>query len=227
MSGRPAQKQESNNISAFLNGVLGKKINLVKQENLNLSNSGLVSLTGGATYCDGAIFGDARLTIEDGFGLTTSGNNWEMKNSLSAGYVGDLKLTGGSQKGGIQSGVKLNAGTTFMANPNKKTFLAINAEAHSVALKPYQEYGVSSSLFGAYQLSPQKDIYGQISYSKDIQNIDIGGFSGKSQDKSVFGVTMGTQLNKANVYVTYNKSMNGINKTYNNSTVTVGAKINF
>lgn len=219
--------EKSNNTSTFLSSRFGKKTNLVENDNFRLDNSGQISLNGGATFNDNAVFGDARVTIEDGFALTTGSNNWRMENSLSAGYVADLKLTSGEQKPGVQSGVKLNATTSFMAKPTERSCVVAEAEGHAVKLKPYQEYGFSSSLFGSYEIAPQKSIYGQLNYSNDVQRINIGGFSGKSSDKSVFGATVGSQLKNTNVYVTYNKSINGINKTYNNSAVAVGAKFNF
>lgn len=230
---RPAKVQKSDNISTFLRCVFGKKNTIVEGENLKLDNIGQVSLLGSGTICKSdtnnnlALFGDARVTIEDGLSLRTKSDNWQMQNNLSVGCVADLKFTGGKQHGGIQSGVKLNAGTSFVTKPSESTTIGAEVEGHVVALKPYQDYGTSGSLFVSHQIAPQKSIYGKAIFETDTQNLSIGGFSGKSYDKTTFGATVGAQIRNTNVYVTYNQTINGQNRTYDNSVVSIGARVNF
>lgn len=211
--------------STFIRGVLGNETTLLDKDNLEIKNSTQLSAITNSNSMFGTTDSDFRTTFENGVELTVNGKNWILDSFINAGYVNDLKKNGGTQKLGLQSGGKLNSGITFMAKPNENADIIANIEANTVNLKPYQDYGVSTSLFASQKVAQQKNIYGQVSYSKYVQNINIGGFSGKSIDKATFGATIGAQLKNTNVYATYNKSINGINKTYNNSTFAIGAKI--
>ena len=218
---------DSHNLLTFINGGVNYTKKLVETSDSSVENCSGINLNGGFNMCD-TKYGipDLRVTIENGSKLTNKNENITTENYITVGYVGDLKCTLGAQKLGIQSGIKLNAGTKIEVCNAKKDSFGVQLEGNCVALKPYQNYGCSAAFYGNYSLGTKGELYGILSCGYEKQDLNLGEYTGANIQESMLGLALGARVKNADVALGYKKSINNINHTYDASILSLGVKFN-
>ena len=152
-----------------------------------------------------------------------------MKNSVSGGVLTDLKFTNTGMCFGLQPGVKLNASSSVNCNPNKNMCINAGVNAGAVVTAVDKDFGVDGNVSVVFKPSNSNVLlYGDANVGLYRQRITIGGFNEQTENKTLFSVGLGVQLNpKTSVSVRYNNERDALNKTRNNSSVTIGTKITF
>ena len=223
--------QKTKYLSTFFKGSVGKKSTLLKTENMELSNSAKTTVCAGTTFelAGSGVRGDARILAEDGFELKNRIQDVTLKNSVSGGVLTDLKFTNTGMCFGLQPGVKLNASSSVNCNPNKNMCINAGVNAGAVVTAVDKDFGVDGNVSVVFKPSNSNVLlYGDANVGLYRQRITIGGFNEQTENKTHFSVGLGAQLNpKTSVSVRYNNERDALNKTRNNSSVTIGTKITF
>ncbi len=223
---------KSKHFTTFVRGLLGKETNLVEKENLRLDNTAQASLTGGidiGTSGSPAAGGDARVVLEDGIQLTNISGNTIYQNGISAGIVGDLKLTNGAQKPGIMPGGKFNVSSAFQTKPADNIVFGANANAGAVVTAPAKDFAVNGGLYASYKPNNSDImIFGQLNSSHERQKLNIGQFKQQTENVTTLGAVLGAQINdRTTLHAGYSRTFDKLNSTRNQSVISLGAKITF
>lgn len=173
--------------------------------------------------------GDFRLALEEGISITNIGKRFKINNNLSAGLIGDLKSGHIGLGIGIQPGVKVNAGTSLKTTPSENLTFGAKVNAYSVISRPSSSYGLSAQVDAEYKPKGSKvSVFTKAGFSIDREQLSLGGFNERVEDKTTFSALIGANLNdKVSLNSGYKQEINHLNKTKNNSTFNVGAVVKF
>ena len=225
----PAEQKQ--HFSTFIKAGGGVSSELTSTDNMSLSHAFQGSLLGGATFDlnSSSIWGDCRILAEEGLNLNSKAGEFTFDNTLSAGLGTDLKLTGGTQKGGLQPVVKFNAVSGVEYNNNENLQVGVSGRAYGVVTRPTKEAGVEGSVFAQYRPSASDvRIFGEAGASLERQKLTMGGFNEQTENNVKINTTLGVQLNP-NLCVTagYGRHIDHLNPTRNYSTFNIGCKMKF
>lgn len=218
------------NLTAFIRAAWSKKNTLFQNDNLELNNVGQVSGTLGSTIAleDSGVNGDARVLAEDGLELVNKGETFQVKNNISAGIAGDLKIAHTGIGLGIQPSIKLNAGTGFEAAPANNLAFGANVKAYGVLAQPAKSYGGSAEAHVAYRPNNSVTLFGNTGVFLERQQLTLGGFNERVEDRTTFTALVGADFNnKISLSAGYKQEINPLNRTRNYSTFNLGAAYRF
>ena len=223
---------ETKNISVFVNGSAGMENTLIETDNLRLTNTSECSAyIGGTAAIDTGtgIFGDMRLLAENELRLQNRAGDFSFDNSINAGITGDLKLNTAAVFG-FQPGVKLNAASSVSYKPEGENFeIGAGIRGYGVLSSPAKDRGVSANIYSSIKPDGSEiTYYGAVSGTLEKQNLNIGGFNHLTENNSTVSAVIGAKINpKTALNISYSHHSDALNKSRNNSAVSIGACINF
>ena len=217
-------------LSTFINASATKKSTLLKTDNMELTNAIKASGYGGLTVRlnEEGSNGDIRLMAEDGLALKNTFKDCSLSNVISGGILADLKQrnTGWNF---LQPGVKFNAATSVAYSSNPNFGISAGAKVSSVVTPVDKDLGVEGSVQAVYKPENSKVVlHGEAQAGLYKQRLTIGGFNEQTENTKNFSVALGAQLNpRTSVSLRYNNERHALNKTRNNSSVTIGTRVTF
>lgn len=223
---------ETKNISVFVNGSAGMENTLIETDNLRLTNTSECSAyIGGTAAIDTGtgIFGDMRLLAENELRLQNRAGDFSFDNSINAGITGDLKLNTAAVFG-LQPGVKLNAASSVSYKPEGENFeIGAGIRGYGVLSSPAKDRGVSANIYSSIKPDGSEiTYYGAVSGTLEKQNLNMGGFNHLTENNSTVSAVIGAKINpKTALNFSYSHHSDALNKSRNNSAVSIGACINF
>ena len=222
---------ETKYLSTFFKGSVGKKTTLLKADNMELTNTSKATAFAGATFELGGsgVQGDVRVLGENGFELKNNFDKAALKNNISGGVLADLKMTNTGMCFSVQPGVKFNASSSAVIKPNQNFEIGAGVKAGAAVTTVDKDFCVSGNVSAAYKPGDSKIvIYGDANAGLYRQKITVGGFNEQTENKTYFSIGAGAQLNpRTSVSLRYTNERDALNKTRNNSSVTIGTKITF
>ena len=217
-------------LSTFIKASATKKSTLLKTDNMELTNAIKASGYGGLTtrLNSSGFNGDIRLMAEDGLALKNTFKDCSLSNVISGGILADLKQrnTGWNF---LQPGVKFNAATSVAYSSNPNFGISAGAKVSSVVTPVDKDLGVEGSVQAVYKPENSKVVlHGEAQAGLYKQRLTIGGFNEQTENTKNFSVALGAQLNpRTSVSLRYNNERHALNKTRNNSSVTIGTRVTF
>ena len=129
----------------------------------------------------------------------------------------------------VQPGVKFNASSSAVIKPNQNFEIGAGVKAGAAVTTVDKDFCVSGNVSAAYKPGDSKIvIYGDANAGLYRQKITVGGFNEQTENKTYFSIGAGAQLNpRTSVSLRYTNERDALNKTRNNSSVTIGTKITF
>ena len=177
--------------------------------------------------CHNTDISSNRLGLEQGFSLETIKNNTVLKNEITLGIIGDTEQSSGEQKGKFQIGGKFNASSGFVTKLADNVAFGAKASAFVSPTQVSTNYGGSASLFAEYKPNSNITLLGNIQAKTSQQQLHLGGFNQHTENTTALGTTLGVNINnKATVTASYQGQFDALNKTRNQSTASIGVKIN-
>ena len=218
-------------LSTFFKGSVGKNTTLLKNDNIELTNATKATAIGGMTFTlnSPGNRGDIRVIAEDGLRLKNTIKDFSINNEISAGLLTDLKQKNTGLCYSLQPGAKFNAGTSVAYSSTPNFGISAGAKVSSVVTPVDKDLGVQGGINAVYKPENSNILFhGEATAGLYKQKITIGGFNEQTENTRNFSVSLGAQLNpKTSVSVRYDNENHALNKTRNNSSVTIGTKISF
>ena len=216
-------------ITAFLRGYFAVESDLVKTDNVEVSNMAEASVTGDVTSAlatELPIAFDYRLAVEDGVKFAMKKSNTDFSTSLSAGALFDCQRTTGRQIPKFSPGLKLNTGSVFETRVGDNLSAGGSVSGYAVFTAPAADYGATANTFVSYKNS-DNIFTASAGVGFDYQKMHIGGFDEVTENNRSFNVSLSAQNKDNTFYVGYNGKIDNINNTRNKSTFNVGYRRTF